>query len=377
MKRDWLINTTIFIAPVFCLILMKGGAVTLLFYIFYVYLAAICVCAVQRIPKHFYKNPTIVWMLVWILVSFISIFWSTDLTRWLTAMVQHIALGALIILAFDKRIVKPSFIAFIPIILFTNAFGAIGVISPDLVLDFYESTNILGSSMFICVLYLVWGWKVIDNIFFRILALIAIVNGLWIIILSETRSVLLGLFFALTAYFLLKIKSRVMPILIIYGVFIASYFFVQYYISSSQADEFGEVEVGTKNVYSGRHLIWAFFLDAIYDSPFIGHGAGATATLTNEAVKVLPEEYIGLSAHNHHLQLLYQVGLIGFIPFFLFIKNLFYELIKTKNSLLGASFLIGVLLQQNFEVFLSQNNFILGVLLWVSILASFKQASSP
>jgi O-antigen ligase len=374
MKKDWLINTTIFVAPLFSLGLSRGGMGEPIFFLFYAYLAAICVSAFLRILNHEIdfkeSKPTLGWLLVFMLVSFASFFWSIDLTRWLIAMVQLVALGSLFILAFDKRGVTPSFIAFIPILFITIVLGAIGVLFPDVALNIYENSNALGVAMFTNIFFLLWGWRAINNKIFRILASIAIVSGIWLVILSQTRSALLCLFFALAAYLLLKIKNRAIPILIIYGLFIGSFIFILYYIAYSKIDDPVEVASGAKAMFTGRQFIWAGVLSAIYDSPLIGYGAGLD--IIGLADKNEYGYYFGGSAHNHNLQLLFQIGLVGFIPFFLFVKNLFYALIKNQDSLLGASFLIGVMVQQNFEVLLTQNNLILGIPIWVSIIASYK-----
>lgn len=373
IKKDWIVNTTIFIYPVFTFGLMDNGAGSSIFFLFYTYLIAIFISAIPNIPKHFNKSPpTLIWMLAWILVSFFSVIWSIDPTRWLITVAQIFAIGSLLILAFDKRVIYPNFIAFIPIILFTIAFGFMSALIPDDLLAIYSSSNILGIIMYTNVLFLVWGATVIGNKFFRAVAFITIIVAFWLMLFSETRSVLIGVGFSLITYFLLKIKNKIIPCVIIYGVFIASALFVFYYIESSQVDKYSELETTeSKKAYSGRESIWPVVIKSIYDAPIFGHGAGVEPTSGKVATNELDSHYIGLSAHNHHLQLLYQIGFLGFIPFFMFIKKFFYALVK-KKSLLGASFLIGIIFQQNFEVLLTQNNLILGIPLWVTIIANFK-----
>lgn len=377
MSKDWIIKITVFLAPFFPIALIKDTAGEQGFYVFYAYLAVICLSAFRRISHQFIMSSrTIFWMLIWMLVSFVSVIWGNDSYRWLISVVQLISLGLLVILTFDKKVVVPNIVIFIPIVLYTLCMGVAGVYFPEFLLDMYESTNILGIGMYIDILFLVWALNTIDVKTFRILVVIAILSGLSVIILSETRSVLLGLAVSLLTYCMLKIKSKFMPPLIFYSLFVASILLISYYISTSHTTNFEEIEVGNKQVYTGREEIWPVVLLSISDSPIYGHGSGAEATTNTIANNKLDVHYIGLSAHNHHLQLLYQIGLLGFIPFLLFVKNLFYTLIKVDKSLLGASFLIGILFQQNFEVLLTQNNFILGIPLWVSILANFQQKDS-
>lgn len=113
-----------------------------------------------------------------------------------------------------------------------------------------------------------------------------------------------------------------------------------------------------KNFFSGRQNIWDGLFELIKQNILIGYGFDGN-----------PEKLLGvsLSSHNWYVQILLQMGIIGYI----FMINILRAIWKTLNSLKDSfislstcAFFIGVLFWQCFEVAITQNNIPVGILIW-------------
>lgn len=116
-----------------------------------------------------------------------------------------------------------------------------------------------------------------------------------------------------------------------------------------------------KPLMTGRNTIWAQLVDVISLKPWLGYGAS-----------VLPEDFLSISfsAHNLYLQTALQTGIIGVVLlaiFFFFIWKSFWENRHDSKIILVASFFIGIIMHQSFEVTLTQNYFSIGLLQWIII----------
>jgi O-antigen ligase len=116
-----------------------------------------------------------------------------------------------------------------------------------------------------------------------------------------------------------------------------------------------------KNILSGREHVWETLLFLIKQQPFFGYGSGA-----------LLRDFIdtSLSAHNLYLQVSLQIGLIGLGLLVLILTLVWMMYLNGKGNpkvRLVASFFIGTLTYQLFEVTLTQNNFGLAIIQWVII----------
>lgn len=116
-----------------------------------------------------------------------------------------------------------------------------------------------------------------------------------------------------------------------------------------------------KPLLTGRERIWERLIGYIEQKPLLGYGSST-----------LPSDFTTttLSAHNTYIQIGLQTGIIGIIllalVFFTFWKSA-WENSYDKKVALSASFMIGIIIYQLFEVNLTQSNFGLGLVQWILI----------
>ncbi len=115
----------------------------------------------------------------------------------------------------------------------------------------------------------------------------------------------------------------------------------------------------SKSISSGRSWIWALMFQGILDKPVFGHGP-----------YYLPRNLfeIELSAHNLYLQVALQVGFTGLAALLgtLFaIWRVFWHGRRDHRVRLAAAFTTALLIQQTFDVSLTQHNLSLGLLMWM------------
>lgn len=128
-----------------------------------------------------------------------------------------------------------------------------------------------------------------------------------------------------------------------------------------------------KNLFSGREKLWEQLFQAINQSPFIGHG------LSSHASQYADVTY---SAHNQFIQTTLQSGvfstiflLLALISLALFFSRKIERATDTylkKKYSTGLALVVMVIFQNNFEIYLLQNNMELSLLFWtlIGILAS-------
>lgn len=117
-----------------------------------------------------------------------------------------------------------------------------------------------------------------------------------------------------------------------------------------------------RQMSTGRELIWLDVLNEVSKRPVLGHGPHVTAGGFGRLQLA--------SAHNMYLQIALQVGavgLVGFVGLMWWIWNRLGDAAETKVARTTAAILIGVLLQQSFEVSLTHNNLTLGLLAWIVV----------
>lgn len=112
---------------------------------------------------------------------------------------------------------------------------------------------------------------------------------------------------------------------------------------------------------SGRDLIWGSLLNLVGERPVLGYGPGA-----------VPSEHINtlLSAHNLYIQITLQVGVTGLALFVLVLTSMWSALRhgrKVPLVRLAASYFVGIIMHQCFEVGLTTNNLPMGIIMWTII----------
>ena len=112
---------------------------------------------------------------------------------------------------------------------------------------------------------------------------------------------------------------------------------------------------------SGRDRIWDNLIDVINTKPLLGHGTG-----------VLPLDVAGisLSSHNLYIQTALQNGWIGLALLLLLFYMIWLSYFRSKDlyyTRLSASFFIGIMVYQSFEVVLTQNKMDTALVFWLII----------
>lgn len=222
----------------------------------------------------------------------------------------------------------------------------------------FSSSNTLGGVL-LCYLglYLLMPRK------YTLIDKITVLSIFLLMLFSNSRSILVATFFFLLFMYLFHkniIKNRK---LILYIFIVLFTLFPLFYVNLYNSDlrrllnELSN-KYFDKNFFSGRQIMWEYLLILIKQKLLFGYGLSAS-----------PENIIGikLSAHNWYIQMLLQVGIVGY----LLLVNIFHSIWdvaqKNKKNFAGynsCAFIIGILIWQGFEVALTQNNIQIGLFVW-------------
>ncbi|MEA5598792.1 O-antigen ligase family protein [Rivularia sp. UHCC 0363] len=191
----------------------------------------------------------------------------------------------------------------------------------------------------------------------------------FIIFISGARSLFISSIFSILVYVFWSfwvVNKRIYNLLfLLFVLFLGSftYFYAKILPSLYELNYYAQLskEYTGKGLLSGRQIIWSILIDRISEQPLYGYGSGTT-----------PSDLIGitLSSHNLYLQILIQVGFLGLIAFALLMFRIWcvYRIgYRDKIVRLSASFMIGILIHQSFEVTLIQNNLAIGLLQFMVI----------
>jgi len=189
------------------------------------------------------------------------------------------------------------------------------------------------------------------------------------IIASSARSILIALTIILLTYLLWHGISRNKRIYGLYfGLFVVSIsiFIIIYPNLDSILPNFNEInsfvlEVTGKRIMSGRNLLWKYTWGLIQKAPIMGYGSGSSLT-----------DYflLDLESHNLYLQVGFQVGIFGMAFLVMFFNNIWKQFFIAKSDnrvALSASYFIGIIIYQVFEIGLIQNGFDRSFFPWVII----------
>lgn len=191
-----------------------------------------------------------------------------------------------------------------------------------------------------------------------------VVCSILLLYFSNSRTALLSLTIFLTLRFVLcvykKIKYKHLLILGIMLFLLLPIIYMMAY-NSEVKDLLNDFswKYFRKRFFSGRQYIWGDLLYYISKKPLMGYGLHVTAdTFLNS----------GLSSHNWYLQTILQIGIMGFSIIVSSLMTIWNYLYKNKNYISCRSvsaFMIAVLVWQCFEVSITQNNFSVGIIVWL------------
>lgn len=217
--------------------------------------------------------------------------------------------------------------------------------------------NIFASIVLILLSFVLYfEKKIIIKVFF-------ILISLFMIIYADARSsimalimmVLLSLFYN----YLIRFKGLIFSLSFILAF--SWIFLVVYLYMTGLGDGLNNYvfENFDKRLYSGRERMWGDFVSFIKESPVFGYGLGMNYNIISN------EDY---STHNVYLATLLQQGIVGLVILLsilwsIYLKSIVHSINENKKSL--AFILVPpILLQQNFELSMTQNNMSFMIIFW-------------
>lgn len=219
------------------------------------------------------------------------------------------------------------------------------------------NTNTLGLKVFLIYTLFFLNKKRKYNLW-RILCI-------FLIILSGTRSSLLAIILLEGGYFIfktIKLKSYkkffcIFIAMKVFFIWLYAIILPQILILNKWSQKYTN-----KNFFSGRNVLWEKGILILKDNILFGIGSSFDSFIITGKK---------LSLHNLDIRIMLEVGLIGytiFIVYFLFLIDRIQEMKIDKDSkYMFFSVLISILFQQTFEISLTQNNVIVGLIQWFCI----------
>jgi len=197
----------------------------------------------------------------------------------------------------------------------------------------------------------------------RFLAALAALACAAAVLLSGARASLVALLVAGGAFLWLRrfaarrwLSLSPLPLVLV-AIALFTYIYAQLSVVFSAVDFSAVKDVTGKNLLSGRNEIWPRLIAEIVDRPLLGYGLDAVVGNVT---------HLELSAHSWYLQLAYQSGLVGMAGIVLWISGVWRELVlrarTDRRAAESAALFLGLLVQDTFEVSLTQNDVAIGVL---------------
>ena len=201
-----------------------------------------------------------------------------------------------------------------------------------------------------------------------ILNIAFLATSLYFIYLAEMRAVFILLGAALFTYMFWKVitKTKFRMTLFFTGLMTILIGFIFVYPKLIYWSKFPIIESYVyqytgKSLMSGRNRLWDTLTDIVNQKPFLGHGTGIIPYNVADTT---------LSAHNLYLQTALQNGWIGLILLILIFFVIWISYFRSKleyATRLSASFFIGILVYQSFEIVLTQNKMDTALFFWLII----------
>ncbi|WP_161603055.1 O-antigen ligase family protein [Oceanobacillus massiliensis] len=230
----------------------------------------------------------------------------------------------------------------------------------------FRNPNYLAVLLF-CVLYFkIIAFKYSSSMEKVYIAFLIFIN-LILIFATNARSVLVAIGVIVVSRVVLQYYSKFFPyvfhmVIILNLLFLFIYTKIQnshvgVYLNDLSLHFFG------KPLYhdSGRSVIWEQLFQKISENPLFGYGLGTNAK------DLIVTNY---TAHNQFLQIIIEVGMVGFVIFIFLLYSIWKLLIKRLDSSVAvwsACFFLGILVYENFEMTLFQNNYSIAILQWMII----------
>lgn len=332
-------------------------------------LSGICFVAVmgyigfrKSIPR-FYLSP-ILWALGFLVINLIGVFNKSD-SRFFIVVYQFVFLFCFFIICASIEWQESSQKFFSRAVLLFVMFNAILFLREGMPRNFsgiFSNSNTFGTFLFYGSFFVLLAFQNKRGRLTKIIPLLAI---LILIYFSSTRAVYLSIIAVLGTYILWHKITSSKKIFSSYFTIVSALVVSFIYVYPRLINWSGFYSINNfvreytgKNVYSGRQMMWLDISNLIDKKPLLGYGAGT-----------VPRDFfnIELSSHNLYIQIMLQVGILGTIVFFLLLRSI-WKLTwygkDDKRVRIAASFMIGILIEQSFEVSLTQNAMSVAILQW-------------
>ena len=332
-------------------------------YVFLFFMLSILVLLVQKSPI---KKRDLVLFIPFILFNFVYVFNLSNLKDIgaLMIVINQVSYAIVIYIIYNIswtkfQIKKLSYIYTISLpVLFVLSF---------LLTDTLNRNTISSFSFFLSffpLLYLIGYTKKLK----KSRMLVIFILTATIIVATDSRAILTSAFFVFLTFFGWKFitKRKTLFNLYFFLVLAFNYFIIvvypkMYTWNSYYALNELSLKYTDKPLLTGRNTIWSQLVDLISMKPWLGYGSS-----------VAPEDFLStsLSAHNLYLQIGLQTGIVGIFLLLSFFFLIWKTLWKNRNDrkvVLVSSFFIGIIVHQTFEVTLTQNHFVIGLLQWMII----------
>lgn len=229
----------------------------------------------------------------------------------------------------------------------------------------YNNPNTLGPFVFFMMFFIFLALKEHQ---FKLIRYLTLILAIMLIIGSDARSVMVAGVTVLITYLfwhsITKTKFRFYTFIFTIFSLLLSFIYIYPQLPSWEHFYYFEslmLEYTGKSIMSGRDNIWIPITAIINEQPFLGYSPGTT-----------PGDVMNRSSSTHNLYLLLTlqngyIGLLLFLSLLFLIWKAFWKNRHHSGLRLGASFFIGILIHQSFEVSLTQNELAIGIMQWAII----------
>lgn len=243
--------------------------------------------------------------------------------------------------------------------------------------SFFKHSNTLAIILYISSFFTLLA-SIYTKTYLRAYFVVITLLSVLVIYSTSSRAVLLTIFIALLSFFIYKFRPNWFKYsFIIVVLFNIVLMFLYVSVSNTKmAKPINEISMSLfdKPIFrnaGGRSDIWNTLInEGFVNSPFLGFG-----------YNVHPSDFgytFSFTSHNVYIQILLEVGIIGFIIFFMILYYTWALLMRNLNNVttvLSACFFISMLLYLNFELTFMPNSisFVpIAILQWLGITLGIK-----
>lgn len=204
---------------------------------------------------------------------------------------------------------------------------------------------------------------------------------IYALVLSSKRGPLLATLIAIAITYIISSKKnvtkRIIIMLVVVSVIYGLYTLLLPYVPglSTIVDKTENLQNSSAGIMNGRYSLWSIALKMFASSPIIGHGYGSYSAIS------MLQSAITTSAHNYYLQIVSELGIIGFVLYIIafataimFTIRALYKIegMENKNNRVNSAMLIRISLE--IQIFVILYSFTSTSLMYYAILIPFFMA---